>query len=43
LGETESDTDVAALRDQFVTVTPLQFDLTQHQLLRQWQQATQSL
>jgi 5'-nucleotidase len=42
LGETEDDTDVAALRDKFVTVTPLQFDLTHHNLLRQWQQATPS-
>ena len=30
LGETEADTDVAALRDGLVTVTPLQFDLTDH-------------
>jgi 5'-nucleotidase len=30
LGETEADTDVAALRDGFVTITPLQFDLTDH-------------
>jgi 5'-nucleotidase len=37
LGETESDTDVAALREKFVTITPLQFDLTQHVLLRKWQ------
>jgi 5'-nucleotidase len=36
LGETESDTDVAALRDGYVTVTPLQFDLTQHLQLREW-------
>jgi 5'-nucleotidase len=37
LGNTESDTDVAALRDKFITVTPLQFDLTQHGLLAEWQ------
>jgi 5'-nucleotidase len=43
LGETESDTDVAALRDKFITITPLQFDLTQHAMLRQWQQPRQSL
>lgn len=30
LGETEADTDVAALREGFVTVTPLMFDLTDH-------------
>lgn len=36
LGETEDDTDVAALRDKYVTVTPLQFDLTDHPLLRRW-------
>ena len=36
--ETEdSDSDVAALRDGYVTVTPLQFDLTHRQLLRRWQ------
>src|SRR5215212_4889279 len=28
LGETEGDTDVAALREGYITVTPLQFDLT---------------
>ena len=33
LADTESDTDVAALRDKFVTVTPLQFDLTDHRLM----------
>jgi 5'-nucleotidase len=38
LGETEADTDVAALRDKFVTITPLQFDLTEHALLRKWQE-----
>ena len=36
LGESESDTDVAALRDKFITITPLQFDLTEHLLLRKW-------
>ena len=39
LGETERDTDVAALRDGFITVTPLQFDLTDHGTLRKWQGA----
>ena len=37
LGETENDTDVAALRDGYITVTPLQFDLTDHALLRAWE------
>lgn len=37
LGETEVDTDVAALRDGYVTVTPLQFDMTQYAMLREWE------
>jgi 5'-nucleotidase len=37
LGETEEDTDVAALRDGYITVTPLQFDLTHYPMLREWQ------
>jgi 5'-nucleotidase len=37
LGDTDDDTDVAALRDKFVTLTPLQFDLTDPLLLRKWQ------
>lgn len=37
LGETEQDTDVAALRDGYVTVTPLQFDLTHYPQTREWQ------
>ncbi len=40
LGTTEDDTDVAALRDGYITITPLQFDLTHHALLKQWQQRT---
>jgi 5'-nucleotidase len=36
LGETDDDTDVAALRDNYVTVTPLQFDLTDHDKTRDW-------
>jgi 5'-nucleotidase len=36
LGESESDTDVAALRDDYITVTPLQFDLTDHSTLSNW-------
>ncbi len=38
LGQTDADTDVAALRDRFITVTPLRFDLTNDPMLRQWQQ-----
>jgi len=37
LGETEDDTDVAALRDKYICVTPLQFDLTHQESLRSWQ------
>jgi 5'-nucleotidase len=37
LGNTEEGTDVAALRDRYITVTPLQFDLTHYPLLRSWQ------
>ncbi|MBC8106817.1 MAG: 5'/3'-nucleotidase SurE [Anaerolineae bacterium] len=33
LGESEYDTDVAALRNNYITVTPLQFDLTDHRAL----------
>ncbi len=36
LSTTEPDTDVAALRENFITITPLQFDLTEHGLLREW-------
>jgi 5'-nucleotidase len=36
LGQTEADTDVAALREGYITVTPLQFDLTDHALLGAW-------
>ena len=36
LGDTEADTDVAHLRNGHITVTPLQFDLTQHAQLDQW-------
>ena len=38
LGDTEEDTDVAALRDNFVCVTPLQFDMTHRELTRRWRQ-----
>jgi 5'-nucleotidase len=37
LRQTDEDTDVAALRDKFITVTPLQFDLTDNPLIRQWE------
>lgn len=37
LGETEDDTDVAALRDGYVTITPLQFDMTHYPMLHEWQ------
>jgi len=36
LGNTDEDTDVAALRDRYITVTPLQFDLTHYPMLREW-------
>lgn len=36
LGDTEAETDVAYLRDGYITVTPLQFDLTRHDLLEKW-------
>jgi 5'-nucleotidase len=37
LGDSEEDTDVAALRDGYITVTPLQFDLTHRIMLMEWQ------
>jgi 5'-nucleotidase len=40
LGQTQEDTDVAALRDQYITITPLQYDLTDHPLLAQWRQTS---
>jgi 5'-nucleotidase len=36
LGPTDDDTDVAGIRDKFVTVTPLQFDLTDRRTLQAW-------
>jgi len=36
LSTDEPDTDVAALRDNFITITPLQFDLTEHSVLKEW-------
>ena len=38
LGETDADTDVAALRDKYITLTPLQFDLTEHAMLKRWKE-----
>ena len=37
LVESEESTDMAALRDGYVTITPLCFDLTDHTLLERWQ------
>jgi 5'-nucleotidase len=37
LGQTDQDTDVAALRDRYITITPLQYDLTDHALTERWQ------
>jgi 5'-nucleotidase len=36
LGETAGDTDVAALRDKFISITPLQFDLTRVDVMSRW-------
>ncbi|HTW93293.1 MAG TPA: 5'/3'-nucleotidase SurE [Tepidisphaeraceae bacterium] len=36
LGQTDVDTDVAALREGYITVTPLEFDLTRYDLLERW-------
>ena len=36
LGEHEDDSDVVALRNGYITVTPLQFDLTHYLMLREW-------
>ena len=40
LGNGEEDTDVAAIRDKYISVTPLQFDLTQHEKARRWRERT---
>jgi 5'-nucleotidase len=39
LGATDDDTDVAGVRDRYITITPLQFDLTNHLILKKWEQA----
>jgi 5'-nucleotidase len=36
LDASEHDSDVTALRDRYITVTPLQFDLTDHAELKRW-------
>jgi 5'-nucleotidase len=36
LGETDDDTDVAALRDGYITITPLHFDLTHYRRMEEW-------
>lgn len=36
LGNTDPDTDVAALRDGYITITPLQFDLTHYGMTHAW-------
>jgi len=36
LGDTDNDTDVAALRDGYITVTPLQFDMTHYPMMKEW-------
>lgn len=38
LGDTEDDTDVSALRNNYITVTPLHFDLTHYPMLREWKE-----
>jgi 5'-nucleotidase len=38
LGDTEDDTDVAAIRDKYIAITPLQFDLTNHNMQQRWRQ-----
>lgn len=43
LGETEDDTDVAALREGYITVTPLQFDLTHNHMMNEWTRKTWTL
>lgn len=43
LGPTDDDTDVAGVRDRYITVTPLQFDLTNHLVLKKWEETDWSL
>jgi 5'-nucleotidase len=39
LGASEESTDMAALKERFVTITPLCFDLTDHDTLKRWQES----
>lgn len=43
LGHTDADTDVAAIRDKYIAITPLQFDLTNHAMTHRWQQRSWEL
>jgi broad specificity polyphosphatase/5'/3'-nucleotidase SurE len=36
--ESEASTDMAALGEKYVTITPLCFDLTDHETLKRWQE-----
>jgi len=36
-GQTQEDTDVAAIRQKYITVTPLQFDLTNYLMMKKWE------
>jgi len=36
--DTEPDTDVEALFNKFITITPLHYDLTSYERLDAWQQ-----
>ena len=38
LGDVEEDTDVSALRNGYITVTPLHFDLTHYPMMREWKE-----
>ncbi|MGH7179477.1 MAG: 5'/3'-nucleotidase SurE [Tepidisphaeraceae bacterium] len=40
LAQSEADTDVASLGENFITITPLQFDLTDHATLERWRLLT---
>lgn len=37
LGESEADTDVAGIRDGYITITPLEFDLTDYPAMKNWE------
>jgi 5'-nucleotidase len=39
LGDTEEDTDVAALRDKCICVTPLHFDMTHPEMTKRWRES----